>query len=358
MTDEKKKYITSIKKALNEHLKTTGKSVHATFQELDIYKMGLNEGTFRKTFSYQNADKTPNYNLDLFCIITVCRYWGIDPSEILVPYDQMDAKTKMLREHPLVAALNREGKFHILDNEKYLGEYTGYIVGPTQNDKKIGTINISFEMIDGKMEATLTRTHPYFDPSKENMEEGVYTMRGVPLCSEMYKVIFIIFSNGDGDCQFLFFGYEDYRAKRGLVYRQGLSITGEAPNRPNLVAQNFLLFKKSIAKSKEKYIPGLLSLPHNIFYVPKDVAQGLAEQHEEVKEFLEAYGDELEGDGCVMYPISETSFLSKARPKISQEKMIQALLLLKSESDSPMKTYYQADTKYSAFGIDYMLRNR
>ena len=110
MTDEKKKYITSIKKALNEHLKTTGKSVHATFQELDIYKMGLNEGTFRKTFSYQNADKTPNYNLDLFCIITVCRYWGIDPSEILVPYDQMDAKTKMLREHPLVAALNREGK--------------------------------------------------------------------------------------------------------------------------------------------------------------------------------------------------------------------------------------------------------
>ena len=77
-----------------------------------------------------------------------------------------------------------------------------------------------------------------------------------------------------------------------------------------------------------------------------------------MKKSRNSWGDELEGDGCVMYPISETSFLSKARPKISQEKMMQALLLLKSESDSSMKTYYQADTKYSAFDIDYMLRNR
>lgn len=354
MTDERKEYILAVKKALNEQLESTGKTIHATFLELEKYKMGLNEGTFRKTFNYKTTKEEDNYTLDLFCILTVCRHWGIDVSEILEP--SRSEEIKMQKEHPLVAALNREGKFHVLTNEKYRGDYTGYIVGPTPTDEKIGTININFEMVDGKMEATLTRKHPYYEPTNENMEEGVYTMKGVPLCSDLYKMIFIVFSNSIGDTQFLFFGYEDYRTKRGMVYRQGLSITGEAPNRPNLVAQNFLLFKKGIQKSKEKFIPGLLALPQNIFCVEKELVKELEKEHDEVRAFMEAYGDELIRDEYTVYPISEDSFLTKARPKLTQDEIIKALLILKSASGVPKKNYYQADTKYSNFGINYMLR--
>lgn len=354
MTDERKEYIKSVKKILNEHREASGKTIHALYEELKPYNMGLNEGTLRNTFNYKKTNGEENYTLDFFCILTLCKHWKIDVSEILEPSKNEDMK--IVKEHPLVAALNREGKFHALTNEKYRGDYTGYIVGPTPNDEKIGVININFEMVDGKMEATLTRKHPYYEPTNENMEEGIYTMKGIPLCSDLYKMIFIVFSNDMGDCQFLFFGYEDYRAKRGMVYRQGLSITGEAPTRPNLVAQNFLLFKKGIPKSKEKYIPGLLSLPQNTFCVAKEEVDKLVEEHEEVKEFMNAYRNELEDDGFMVYPISEDSFLKKARPKISQDKMIQALLLLKSALDVPQKTYYQADTKYSSFGINYMLR--
>lgn len=353
MTEERIEYIKAVKSRLQERLGDDVQNINALYNKLEEFNYALNVGTLKKTLAPVDGrigDK-PNYTLDLLCVIALCRYWKIDPSDILAPPTEWKKSQNILLE-----ALNQQGKFHALQDEKYAGDYVGYIVRPTHNSDEISRFWLSMGNEDGEFRATLKKIYIDSESLQEEAEGEVHEMYGTPFCCDAYKMVMIIFSNKKGEFQCLFFGYEQYNTRKGLAFRQGLSVMGEAIDRSNVVAQNFLLFKKEVVEKKELYIPGLLAFPQNVFEIEKKEVEELALKYPEVKAFLSEFEDKLEQDSTQVYLVSEDNVLSAPKVKISKEEIIKALLILKGHSSAPKRGYYMADGKYSDFAMKYMQR--
>lgn len=354
-------YIKRIKTELNNAL-TNSKYNITQLQELleERYDFRINKGTLRELFN------TNNPNINYACLITTCQFFGFDLNTFLKTEDANPSEDKnvsvntspkfkrarSIGPHPFMESLKAvDSKFTVLRDDGYMGDFKGYIVTPSKSDH-IDEFHLSlYKDSDNIARARLYR----YSMSKKKTDYFEYT--GIPYHSKAYQsiLLFLTDTNAKGEFYFLSFGFQEYRSAEGLMFRQGLAVTGESLRSGNMVAQNFLLFSSEISPEKQKYIPGLLKTPVNEFCVPVKVAEKLANDHPEVKALLEKLNTTLNHSAESLYIFNEDNILSLNRMGLTPYDRIKALLLLKGEAIVPDKNYYLADSKFSGFVLNYLL---
>ena len=356
-------YIRHVKEELNRALyasKYTFTQLQGILEER--YGFSINKGTLRDLFDVNNT------NLNYACLITTCKFFGFDFNQLLVPETLSDddnyfsinsknenrKKWKRNNTHPFIESLkSANSKFTVLRDDGYMNKFKGYIIAPSKSNS-IDEFNLTmYKDDDGIAHAKLIRR----STSKQKNECFEYT--GIPYHSKAYQsvLIFLVDTKAKGEFYFLSFGFQQYRGSEGLIFRQGLAITGESLRSGTMVAQNFVLFNTDIPSDKLKYIPGLLKTPVNEFCVPVEEANKLAEEYPEVKELMEKLSVIISQTKESVYIFNEDNILSLSRIELSVYDRIKALLLLKGKALVPEKNYYGADSKYSGFVKNYLSEN-
>lgn len=352
-------YIKRIKEELNKALyasKYTYTQLQALLEER--YGFSINKGTLRDLFDVNNT------NLNYACLITTCRFFGFDFNNFLAPEtisdnnDHFAADTKVLERindnniHPFIESLKSVNtKFTVLRDDSYMNAFKGYIVTPTKSCS-IDEFNLTmYKDAKGVAHATLKRYS-----IKEHKKE-CFEYSGIPYHSKAYQsvLIFLVDTKAKGEFYFLSFGFQQYRGSEGLMFRQGLAITGESLRSGIMIAQNFILLSNDITPDKLKYVPGMLKAPVNEFCVPAEVVETLISEYPEVKILMEKLSASVNQDKENVYIFNENIILSISRIGLSEYDRIKALLLLKGKALIPEKNCYGADSKYSGFAKNYLL---
>lgn len=328
----------------------------------DTYGFNINKGTLKTLFDINNS------NMDYACLVTVSRFFGFDFNELLRPEIledrneyftdkakvakrlllEKEEETNRPKDNPFMESLRTvKSKFTLLEDEGYMGDFHGFIVSPSKSSDSISEFKLSIWKEDGVSYAKFIRK----SNGKQKKEKFEYT--GSPYYSKAYKAVLLFLTDKTkGEFYFLSFGFQQYRTEEGLLFRQGLAVTGESLGVGALVAQNFVLTGTDISKDKEKrkYIHGLLKAPNNEFCIPADTVQRLAKQHPEVEMLLKELHGTIDQEKEEVYIMNEDNILSVGRVSMSKYDRIKALLILKGESLVADKYYYWADSKFSGFG--------
>ncbi|MGN1140162.1 MAG: hypothetical protein ACI4TF_03075 [Oliverpabstia sp.] len=362
LPDSQLEYIKRVKADLKQALYAS-KYTYTQLQSIleERYGFSINKGTLRDLFDDNNT------NLNYACLITTCKFFGFDFNKFLEPETISDAddyfninpknisrKPKKNNTHPFIESLKSVNtKFTVLRDDGYMGEFKGYIVAPTKSSA-IDEFHLTlYKDEDGIAHAKLIRRAA----SKQKNECFEYS--GIPYHSKAYQsvLLFLTDTKAKGEFYFLSFGFQQYRSEEGLIFRQGLAITGESLRSGSMVAQNFVLLNHDLLPEKQKYIPGLLKTPVNEFCVPVETANKLASEYPEVKILLEKLSGTMNQSKEQVYIFNEDIILSLNRIDLSAYDRIKALLLLKGEALAPEKNYYVADSKYSGFAKNYLLND-
>ena len=361
LPDPQLEYIRRIKEELNQALYAS-KYTYTQLQGLleERYGFSINKGTLKDLFDINST------NLNYACLITTCKFFGYDFNKFLQPetisesedYFNISTKNNVKKKkktntfHPFIDSLKSvNSKFTVLRDNGYMGEFKGYISVPTKSNS-IDEFNLSmYKDEDGIARAKLIRS----SKTKHRTEFFEYT--GIPYHSKAYQsvLLFLTDTRATGEFYFLTFGFQQYRSEEGLLFRQGLAITGESLRSGSMVSQNFVLLTHSLSLDKQKYIPGLLKLPTNEFCVPVETANKLAHEYPEVKILMERLPGTIQQCKEDVYIFSEDNILSFNRTKLTPYDRMKALHLLKGGAVAPEKNYYVADSKYSGFAINYLL---
>lgn len=354
-------YVKRIKEELNLALGTS-KYTYTQLQGLleSRYGFKINKGTLRDLFDVNSP------NMNYACLITTCKFFGFDFNEFLMPdeieedneYFSLNAKyAKNKRSpgfYPLIESLaSVEDKFTILRDDGYMCDYKGYIITPSDSNS-IDEFDLSmYKDSDGIAHAKLVRQ------SKSNGRTERFEFEGIPYHSKAYQsvLIFLTDTKANGEFYFLSFGFQQYRNEEGLLFRQGLAVTGKSLRSGSMISQNFILLSQDLAEQNSVYIPGLLKSPANEFCVPVEIAHNLAKQHPEVEHLLQTLADSINHTAENIYIFNEDIILQLNRLPLSTVDRIKALLLLKGEAIIPDKNYYVANSKYSGFAKNYLLKN-
>lgn len=365
LPDPQMDYIIRIKGQLHKAFGASKLSL-TQLQEIleENYGFNINKGTLANLFDVNNM------NIDYACLVTVCKFFGFDFKEFLEPdlmvngqelftnhakiaekLTEEEQKKSEIIEHPFLASIEPvKKKFTILRDEGYMGDFEGFIMAPTTNGG-LSKFNLSIHQSEeGHAQATLIR-------KSTTRAKHQFEYRGVPYYSKAYKAVLLFMTDvkAKGEFYFLTFGFQQYRTDEGLIFRQGLAVTGETLGIGSIVAQNFVLFNSEISKENMKYIPGLLKAPNNEFCVPVDVVDKLATEHPEVRSLMSELHGTMEAEKTPVYIVNENEILNIGRSRLSKYDRIKALLLLKGESKVADKYYYVADSKFSGFGKNYLV---
>lgn len=357
-------YVKEIKRRLNKALKYAGLNPTQLQDKLEKeYKFNINKNTLQVLFDEKNP------NIDYACLVTTCAYFDFDFDKLLKPesvsdtspYEGLGERASGLVDKEAELESNKptdpflksmygvRKKFSILRDEGYMGKFSGFIKSPTKSGG-IGEFDLTIEKgDDGNAYAKLVR--------RTTSNRNCFEYHGVPYYSKAYKAVLIFMTDVKvrGEFYFLAFGFQQYRTDEdGLVFRQGLAVTGESLGAGSILAQNFILLNTDLSADKMKYVPGLLKAPNNEFCVPVDVSKKLAEKNLEVQQFMEEFTSFLEQAETSMYIVNEDEIISNTRSSLSKYDKIKALLMLKAESKVGDKYYYVADSKFSGFGKNYL----
>lgn len=352
-------YIKRIKEKLNLALGAS-KYTYTQLQSLLEARYGfkINRGTLRDLFNVNSP------NMNYACLITTCKFFGFDFNDFLMPdeiedkkeYFSLSAKYEKNKKspgfYPLIESLaDVEDKFTILRDDGYMYDFKGYIITPSDSNS-IDEFDLSmYKDSDGIAHAKLVRQ------SISNTKNERFEFEGIPYHSKAYQSVLIFLTDvkANGEFYFLSFGFQQYRNEEGLLFRQGLAVTGKSLRSGSMISQNFILLNHDLAEQNRVYIPGLLKSPANEFCVPVNTALELAKQYPEVKLLLEKLANSVNHTAENIYIFNEDVILNLNRLPLSEDKKIKALLLLKGEAIIPDKNYYVANSKFSGFAKNYLL---
>lgn len=261
-------------------------------------------------------------------------------------------RTEKTGFYPLLESLSGvEDKFTILRDDGYMCDFKGYIITPSDSNS-IDEFDLSlYKDSDGIAHAKLVRQ------SISNTKNERFEFEGIPYHSKAYQSVLIFLTDikANGEFYFLSFGFQQYRNEEGLLFRQGLAVTGKSLRLGSMISQNFILLNHDLSEKNRVYIPGLLKSPTNEFCVPVNVSQDLAKQYPAVNHLLETLADSVNHTSENIYIFNEDVILKLNRIPLSAYERIKALLLLKSEAIIPDKNYYVANSKFSGFAENYLL---
>lgn len=362
LPDSQLAYIKRIKEELNLALGAS-KYTYTQLQGLLASRYGfkINKGTLRDLFD------TKSTNMNYACLITTCMFFGFDFNKFLMP-DEVENKNEYLTRikkydknqkrhgfYPLIESLsNVEDKFTILRDDGYMCDFKGYIITPSDSNL-IDEFDLSmYKDSEGIAHAKLVRQ------SISNTKNERFEFEGIPYHSKAYQSVLLFLTDvkANGEFYFLSFGFQQYRNGEGLLFRQGLAVTGKSLRSGSMISQNFILLNHDLANENHVYIPGLLKSPANEFCVPVNTAMELANQYPEVKLLLETLANSVNHTAENIYIFNEDVILKLNRIPLSAYERIKALLLLKGEAIIPDKNYYVADSKFSGFAKNYLLGDK
>lgn len=366
-------YVKQIKEWLNRALGECGLKEPQLLEMLErTYGFNINKGTLHNLFDISNP------NVDFFCIMAVCKFFGFEFDDLLAPAvmvnengteevenyrhiaEKIAAEAAELQKTVFVekkkidafwqSIAKTRKKFPVLKDEGYIGDFKGFITSPTKNGS-VKHFDLAMKKDEhGVMHARATRT----------VNDGnMLSFSGVPLLARAYNavIMFLTDEKGTGEFYFLAFGFKKYRSDEGLIYRKGLAITGETFGSAAIVSQNFLIFKNDLRPEDEKYIPGLLKSPDDEFCVSIDDAKELAEKYPEVKQFLDAMGDDIDRRTKEMLVLKESNIITLNILELSPLERLKALLLLKSKAVISEKHAYRDESTYADLANDYLMGN-
>lgn len=333
--------ICEMKHKLRKLYKTSGfDSIHRLYDALINYDQSLffSESSLVQTL---NITDNPQYEsaFNMYAAITMCRYFNKDISALLAP-----PKAGTL-DLPDVDPISAEGKYAILEDEHYFGDFYGYMFSRNKAAKRITPFTLTIQKQEGRITASLS----YQNPRKPII------LYGVPKLITRTSNIYIIFSNQDGEFFELFFHYQKYRVDK-MWYRRGIVVADEASTEAPII-ENFVLFDKALSQEKMKYLPGLLMVSGPRFCVSRSKVDALSGTPE-MAAFLERYGFLLEHDRDEMYIIDENVLLSCIGSESSEEqhRSICQLLLLREQAEVAYQISYPADSVYPGFAHDFLVK--
>ena len=371
VVDEREKVI-RIKKALNKAHDAADISMTKLAKDIyNIYGKSLEYKTLCKQF------KENDYSLNYSYLIYICRYYGFDIDKLLFPDEEIDGKEPyrdcadpkykaykyadrkmntdigdIYSDHPFISSLsNVKEDYIVLMDNSYIGTFYGYFA--SEDSKKESpnkfTLTIENDEMTG-MKATLRTKMFYKESDGKRRVEELY--HGVPILSKAANLVIIFMVNDEnGAFKQICFSYEKYRKGMGLIYRQGILLSGDPENEKVLGMQNCLLFNKEVEKSNDYYLLGLLKVPNHTFCVPVQDASKLAENDPDVAYLLENYEISLKKQE--VYMIKEDSLINEASSK-ERINVIKALLHLKHISELQNVFHYRAKYRFRKFGLRYL----
>lgn len=315
----------------------------------------------------------------------ICNYLGLDINKLLFPNDEIkpngadaehqggnarseeaDKKSEERPEDNQREATNHQGeiysdipfdasmrqvrdKYVVLPDADYAGTYYGYFAPESRRKKTPNKFTLKIEKDETTgMKATMTTSLVY----KEKDGEDRYTKEiyhGVPVLSKASDIIVIFMVNNEnGDFRQICFSYEKYKDGMGLLYRQGILLSGDQEHKPDLGMQSCLLFTREIDESKNKLLLGMLKVPNHTFGLSVEKAQRLASQNDQFAEFMNKHGERLQRKE--VYVVREDSIIN-AVDSSEQPEVIEAVLLMKQESELVNVFHYRAKYRYRKFAL-------
>ena len=339
----------SIKTKLFNAFQKSGLSYYSLAAELEKMDDGFNiaYNTIRNTLNPKDPT-TPN----LYAVLGMARLWNLDTASLLAPpTENSDGSDEVMT----VEALMKSGKYVVLDEWAYQGEFHGYLMNPNTSSKEIVPmeLTISKNEASGKVKAFMTYHSKPLDTHGEVVENNP-EFHGTPMLLTSTENVFILFTNDKGGFFFMCFKYIEHGTQR-LYYRPGIAVTITTAERTPIVV-NFVLFDKKLpAEKAEKYVPGLLKVTGNNFLVEEEEVEALKEDPD-VKVFMETMGYIVESEKSKksVYRIKDSQIMTSIDDETQWESIMKALVMLKGRSLAPDWIMYPYVKDYTRFGKNYL----
>lgn len=339
----------SIKRRLFNAFKNSGLSYYGVQSELEKMEGGFSiaYNTIRSTLDPSDST-TPN----LYAVIGMARLWHLDTASLLAPPSENEEEDY---EVITVEALMRTGKYVVLDEWAYQGEFHGYLMNPNTTSKEIVPMELTIKKNEasGKVEAFMTYHSKPVDTHGEIVENNP-KFHGIPMLLTSTENVFILFTNDNGGFFFMCFKYIEHGTQR-LYYRPGVAVTITTAERTPIVV-DFVLFDKELPKEKaEKYVPGLLKVTGTNFLVEEEVVEELKDDPD-VKAFMDTMGYIVESEKSrkSVYRIKDSQIMTSIDDDEQWESVMKALIMLKGRSLAPDWIMYPYVKDYTRFGKNYL----
>ncbi len=335
--------ILEIKNRLNKAYGEHPMPYHKLLTEL-VHDSGyeINYSTLKNTLN------TESYALDMCTVLAMCRYWHLDVSYILSPPSATG--TAM----PAAEQLVHNGKFTILDDQKYFGTFHGYMY--TQNPQHDSIFK--FELTIGERNKSAFAKFALHRKTQDvdgTFLDDTRIFTGTPILQSNGSNVFILLSNDVGEFYFMYFSRLKF-SKLTLYFRRGVLLSSSTADTNPPVAQSFVLFANQPSEDKMQYIPGLLSSPAPSFYISKDEVDTLRRDKELVDRLFEDFGYIFEHNKLEsVYKINQKQILpSITGNTLNSEDVFKSLYLLRERSLSEPRIYYDDDNDVAGFCKTFM----
>lgn len=307
-------------------------SIYALQRNLSNHPDGFSVSytTLNDLLSEEPTSTTPNLHL----VIALCRYWNLDYAAILAPASSNVKITASDTIHTkYLTTLNDNG---------YFGTFYGYLYSKNQKRAEILDFTLSFAP---NGDSTIAKLTIHSTPELVNGEQIEYqaTYTGIPLLISRKNVIVMTLTDENGDFYILFMDYRHYNLNElGLYYRKGIAVTAETESNKPLLC-NFVLFQNEVPKTKrEEFIPGLLPLTSDYFWIKEKDLKEL-NNDEEMAAFFQDYSYNWQHSSDTLFRISVSHVMASiedATNEAEKFRVISALLRLSAKAQAPVRIEY------------------
>ena len=335
--------IQKIKERLNAAVTKSGLNFHQLTNNINNSddELTINYNTLKNALSYSNDA------LDITIVIAVCRYLHLDTAYILSPPDTPDINSETDKN-----AGFSQGKFIVLNNEKYFGEFKGFFFSSNPKKQEIDRMDLKIYQQHDTVVAEMTY-HRYYQLVNGERKYKPIKLYGTPYLDTVHSNIFIQLTNDQGDFYLLFYNCQHFRSQH-LFFRRGGAFTFSILRDFLPISINFVLFASEVPDDKLKYIPGLLSGMSQNFIIPKSEFEQLKKDSTLIQEFYKEFNYILDHDSEDTFYINENAILSAKNLFMEKEDIIKALLILKSNSHSLKHVVYDDPDWLSQFAKNFL----
>lgn len=346
LNDFEKDQIISIKRRLvkaYEAYKTERGLTTATAKYNDLKNNLIKQTGFE--INYTTLQRTLNIHdtgsFNLLCILALCRFFKLNVSTVFAEPDN--------DETPEIYPEPKQTKtFIYLDNEKYFGTYYGFLKSAKSHEPINRFVLQIMKDEFGKPTAILEVTIP-FKRDDGSMDNMVRKLTGTPMLAVKQNNIHIVFTDEPGNYYLFDFSYTNYRIQN-LYFRKGSVQTHGRNTAHSPIMQSFVLFAHPIAPEYEALIPGMLILIDKSFHIEESDLNELLDNNPLIKRFYSTFQYLFKPE--TTYSINEKQVLAEEKPRMSQNEIMTALQILKSQAIEPSIISFDDMDEYSEFSKD------
>lgn len=318
-------------------------------------KFHVSEQTFKDTYKTVDSKKATNCNPIL--VINFAHQYGIDPYDIMfsdIPIKNLFEDIKAHRNEKNMqsqkkAQLHYDERIYPLSSETH-SAYFGVFYGYTIDHKPTSDTILAFRLhIYETEDHTPVAEYSYYG---ECNRKEVFT--GIPYFISFKNAIAIeMTATGNRRYQYLYFNADSYGADQ-ITYKNGICVrTSRTSKKSEPDAKSFIITGHELPEDVlERYVPGLLKMTGESFYVLNSELNKLIEINPKISPFLYDHKNEIENIDDALYKINEAEIIKKAesKDKAKQIEAFEILTEIKAHSLATNRVMYRnTDVDYNFF---------